>query len=167
MMRYEKGKERERLSFILCRVAVMTSKSQVRSMLRPLCVVAVLLSPLPATAADIWHGQIQCGPIPGVTSLPLRGDFDMVTDGSRLTYNRPVHVADQAALSGVREQGTGTLTGNSIRLQGGASGPGYSYTSAYSGQMESRRALLAGEQIWTTSKAGAPFHRDCHITLTR
>ena len=105
--------------------------------------------------------------IRGVTTLPLVGDFEMVIDGQRLTYIRPVHVADQPSLSGVQERGTGVLTGKAIKLQGGASGQGYSYTSAYQGQLDGGGASLNGEQIWTSAKSPSPFHRSCQITLNR
>jgi hypothetical protein len=136
-------------------------------MLRRLCLAAALVLPLTATAADTWHGQIQCVAIPGVSTLPLVGDFEMAIDGSRLTYTRPVHITDQASLSGVQERGTGMLNGNAIKLQGGASGQGYNYTSAYQGQIDGGHANLNGEQIWTWSKSPSSFHRGCQITLNR
>jgi hypothetical protein len=74
-------------------------------------------------------------------------------------------MADSPSLSGVEESGAGMLNGNEIKLQGGASGRGYSYTASYQGEIESGYVNLAGEQVWTASKSGQ-FHRACHITLT-
>lgn len=117
-------------------------------------------------AADVWHGQIRCVVVPGLTTKPLVGDFEMSTNGTRLTYSRPVHKADLASLSGVAESGEGILAGNVIKLQGGAAGKGYSYTAIYQGRIEGGYANLAGEQVWTTSNLPKPFHRACHVTLT-
>ena len=117
-------------------------------------------------AAQVWHGQIRCVAVPGVTTKPLVGDFEMSTNGSRLTYSRPVHKADLAAISGVAESGEGMLTRSAIKLQGGAAGKGYSYTAIYQGRIEDGYANLTGEQVWTTSSLSQPFHRACHITLT-
>jgi hypothetical protein len=118
-------------------------------------------------AAQTWHGQIQCVPVPGLTTKPLTGLFEVSMNGSRLTYSRPVHKADLASLSGATESGTGILAGNDITLQGGAAGKGYSYTATYQGRMEDGRALLTGEQVWTAASLSGAFHRACHITLTR
>jgi len=115
-------------------------------------------------AADVWRGQIQCVAMPGLTTKPLVGNFEMTTNGTRLTYSRPVHIADSASLSGAEESGTGILTGNAIKLQGAASGKEYSYTASYQGRIGNGYADLAGEQVWTTSKS-AQFHRACHIIL--
>jgi hypothetical protein len=118
-------------------------------------------------AAQTWHGQIQCVAIPGLTTKPLVGEFDVSINGSRLTYSRPVHKADLASVSGVMESGTGVAAGNDIDLQGGAAGKGYSYTAVYRGRMEDGRALLTGEQVWTATSLSGAFHRACHITLAR
>jgi hypothetical protein len=117
-------------------------------------------------AADAWRGQIQCVAVPGLTIRPLTGDFEMTTNGTRLTYSRSVHRANLAALSGVEESGVGTLTGNDIELQGAAAGKGYSYTASYQGRVGNGHANLVGEQVWTTSTSPQLFHRACHVTLT-
>jgi hypothetical protein len=139
------------------------------TMLRFFCIAIVLM--LPFTRGDAapftWHGQIRCVVIPGANTLPLVGDFEMVMDGSRLTYERPVHNADKTSLSGVEERGVGELNGNAITLRGGASSQGYSYTAIYQGQIEGGHAVLTGEQVWTLAKASVPFHRGCRITSSR
>jgi hypothetical protein len=118
-------------------------------------------------AAQTWRGQIDCVSIPGLTTKPLAGEFEVSMNGSRLNYSRPVHKADSTSLSGAMETGTGILAGNDISLQGGATGKGYSYTATYRGRIEDGRALLTGEQVWTAASLSGAFHRACHITLTR
>jgi len=118
-------------------------------------------------AAEAWHGQIQCAAIPTLNTKQLIGYFEMSADGMRLTYSRPVHKADSEEVSGVMELGHGTLTGNAIKLEGGAAATGYSYTATYQGQTEGDHAVLTGEQVWTARTLREPFHRDCRITLKR
>ena len=125
-----------------------------------------LLAPAAATA-QTWHGQICCAVITGLNTKPLVGEFVMNETGTRLSYSRPVHDADTSTRSGVDETGTGTVTGNEITLQGGASGAGYRYMSNYQGSMAGNRVTLTGEQVWTANRLPQPFHRACHIALTR
>ena len=130
--------------------------------------IAALLALCPSLAmAESWHGQIQCAIIPVFSTKPLVGAFDLTANGDRLTYSRPVHVSDSADLSGVMENGAGTAANGQITLQGGASGPGYSYTARYQGSMQGNSATLTGEQIWTGPRLSQPFHRACTITLSR
>jgi hypothetical protein len=116
-------------------------------------------------AAETWRGEIRCVVTP-LDNTPLIGTFEMDMDGTRLSYARPVHIHSSASLSGVMERGSGTLTGSDIQLQGGASGPGYSYTAAYQGRVDGDHAALTGEQLWTARALVQPFHRGCRITLT-
>lgn len=132
----------------------------------PAAILLGVLAPVAATA-EAWHGQIQCDVIPGLNTKPLFGDFVMHSNGTRLTYSRPVHNADSASLSGVAEAGAGTLLGEEIKLHGGAAGVGYSYTATYQGRTDGSQANLGGEQVWTATRLPRPFHRACHITLTR
>jgi hypothetical protein len=123
---------------------------------------------LPGVAsAETWRGSIQCGIIPGMTTKPLFGDFEMSVDGARLTYDRPVHNADSASVSAIAESGDGTLADGAVTLRGGAVGSGYRYTATYQGKLDASRATLVGEQVWTGGHLPAPFHRACKITLTR
>ena len=123
---------------------------------------------MPAAAtAQTWQGQIRCAVIPVLNTKPLLGDFVMNEAGAQLTYSRPVHDADSPMLSGVGETGSGTLTGNAVRLQGGAHAAGYSYTATYEGSLAGNRATLTGEQVWIARKLPRPFHRACQIDLTR
>jgi hypothetical protein len=130
-------------------------------------VIMITISLPGIAAAETWHGQIQCAAIPTLDTKQLIGVFEMSTDGTRLTYSRPVHKADSEEVSGVMELGHGTLTGNDIKLQGGAAATGYSFTATYQGQMEGDRVVLTGEQVWTAPTLHQPFHRDCRITLKR
>lgn len=130
--------------------------------------LAIVLAVWPGlAAAQSWHGQIQCAAIPSLATKPLRGTFDLVARGDQLSYSRPVHIADSANLSGVVENGTGTLANGQIQLQGGASAPGYSYTARYQGPIAGNSAVLTGEQVWASRRLSEPFHRACRITLTR
>jgi hypothetical protein len=127
----------------------------------------VLLAAWPGLAkAEKWVGTIECSVLQGVGNKALHGYFEMHTDGSHLTYSRPVHVNDLAASSGVDEIGQGDWTGNTVTLTGGATGQGYSYTASYKGGMDNGRLVLVGEQIWQTRKIQEP-HRDCRIVLHR
>jgi hypothetical protein len=137
-----------------------------RSLSFGLAVLFALAVPA-AARAQTWHGKIQCGLIPGLTTKALNGDFEMTVNGTRLSYSRPVHVTDSPALSGVAESGDGILTGNEITLRGGASARGYSYTASYHGRIEGGHAILSGEQLWTAAKLPEPVHRACRIRLTR
>jgi len=134
------------------------------------CLLAATLAAglLPGVAAaETWHGQIQCVAVPTMGTTTLVGTFEMTIDGTRLTYSRPVHNTDSATLSGVMELGHGSLSGNDIRLEGGATSKGYSYTSTYQGHMDGDHAVLTGEQVWTAPNLPQPYHRDCRITLKR
>jgi hypothetical protein len=102
-----------------------------------------------------------------MNTKPLTGDFAMSSNGTQLTYSRPVHNADSASTSGVAETGTGVLAGNEITLHGGAAGMGYRYTATYHGRTDGSRANLAGDQVWTARTLPQGFDRACQINLTR
>jgi hypothetical protein len=128
--------------------------------------ISVLALRSAIASAETWRGTIQCGIIPGMTTKPLFGDFEISVDGSRVTYDRPMHNADSASVSGVAESGDGTLADGAVTLSGGAVGHGFRYTATYQGKLEAGRATLVGEQVWTGGHLPAPFHRACKITLT-
>jgi hypothetical protein len=102
-----------------------------------------------------------------VNAKPLIGDFVMSSNGTELSYSRPVHNADSASTSGVAETGTGVLAGNEIKLHGGAVGMGYSFTATYEGRINGSQVNLAGDQVWTTRTLPQGFHRACQISPTR
>ncbi len=118
-------------------------------------------------AAETWRGKIQCDALPGFTSKRLYGDFVMTLDGARLSYSRPVLNPDATSASGIAEFGAGTLADGEVRLQGRASGTGYSYTASYGGRIEGDRLRLGGEQLWHARQFAQPYHRACGIELQR
>jgi len=68
----------------------------------------------------------------------------------------------------VNETGSGTLNGGEVKLQGGATGPGYGYAATYGGRVDGDRAILTGVQVWTTSRSSSQsYNRACQISLTR
>jgi hypothetical protein len=143
----------------------VTDRSRKRRSLLAAILAVVLLPSI--AAAETWHGQIQCVAIPTLDTKQLIGVFEMRRDGTRLSYSRPIHVADSDQVSGVMELGHGTLAGNDIQLEGGAAATGYSYTARYQGEIDGDHAVLTGEQVWTARSLSQPFHRDCRITLHR
>ena len=103
-----------------------------------------------------------------MTTLKLVGDFEVQSDGTKIIYKRFVHNPDSASTSGVAETGQGTLAAGEMKLQGGASGKGYSYTAAYQGQIKGSSLVMTGEQIWTgATLITQPFHRQCQVLLAR
>ena len=116
--------------------------------------------------AEKWTGKIQCTVLAGANSKALNGDFEMRSDGSKLTYSRPVHINDSSSLSGIDEIGHGSWQGDKVTLEGGATGPGFSYTASYKGGMDNGQLVLVGEQWWQAKKVQEP-RRDCRIVLHR
>jgi hypothetical protein len=70
-----------------------------------------------------------------------------------------------AAVESVEEQGTGTLSGQTIDLQGSWKSGSHEYQAKYSGTFVRRSAKLKGTQTWT--EGGKTMTRACSGAIKR
>ncbi|MFT8246380.1 hypothetical protein [Roseomonas sp. BN140053] len=125
-----------------------------------------LVTAAPALAQEAaWSGRLRCEPVPGTTQGVLNTPFRLTVSGTTARYERDVLTAS-GQTSGNVEQGRGTVSADGmVRLEGGASGRGFSYTSQYQGRLTGTAATLEGWQDWNSRDSQS--RRPCTVTLQR
>ena len=88
----------------------------------------------------------------------------MTISGGAVRYNHVVRLRN-AAVEATAEQGTGTIDGQKINLQGTSKGGSRQYEAKYSGSFVRRSAELKGTQTWTDG--GKTITRACMGAIKR
>ena len=137
-------------------------------------VVAVLLPSLTVGVSlydGSYTGMIECDPIPGYTTNPLKREFTLKIADGRAQYERrlvlpptrllPTDV-DPIERGAGRVSSTGevSLTGEVGDLTGG-------YGATYRGQIDGQLLRLSGIQVWQLPDRADYYKRSCTITVTR
>lgn len=118
---------------------------------------SVLIAALIATAAATpavaevldatYRGTLVCDKLP-FTGIGLREAIEVTIAGGSVRYGEVVRLSNRSAAP-EPEQGTGTLSGQHIELQGAWQHAGRRYEAKYSGDFVRRSAKLKGTQTWT------------------
>jgi hypothetical protein len=124
-----------------------------------------LAAPAMAQSLDgLYVGELRCTSI-SEASIPLRTQIRVTVAGTAVHYERDVHMANSAQLSGVKETGRGTVTGSAVSMTGGARGTAYSYEATYSGTIAGRELTMSGSQKWHVKQGDE--NRGCTISARR
>jgi hypothetical protein len=126
-------------------------------------VLSIVATPAIAEVLDaVYRGTLVCDKLP-FTEAPVREAIDVTITGGAVRYSHIVR------LHGVREaaaeQGTGTLKGQDLSLQGSWQGGARQYKASYSGTFVRRSARLKGTQTW--SEGGKQISRACSGVVKR
>jgi hypothetical protein len=104
-----------------------------------------------------------CGDLP-FGSGKNREAIEVNVVGGTATFKHVVRLSNSVADANA-EQGTGTLDGAKIELQGTWKGSVYEYKATYSGTFVRRSAELKGTQTWTDGTKS--FSRSCAGSVKR
>ena len=129
-----------------------------------LAAVTVMATPAAADVLDATHrGTMVCDKLP-FTSDKMREAIEVTITGGAARYSHVVRLRN-LAVEAAAEQGTGTIDGQKIDLQGTWKGVGREYGAKYSGSFVRRSARLKGMQTWTDG--GKTVTRACAGAIKR
>lgn len=126
-------------------------------------VVAMAHTPGSAQVRDaIYRGTMVCDKLP-FTVGNGREAIEVAVSAGSVRYKHAVRLHGTAAQT--REEGTGTLSGDTISLQGSWEGGNRHYDAKYSGTFMRRHAHLKGTQTW--NDGGKTIIRTCSGSIKR
>jgi hypothetical protein len=127
-------------------------------------VFAIATMPAMAEVLDAsYRGTLVCDKLP-FTEAGMREAIDVAIVGGSARYSHVVRLRPGGPET-TAEQGTGTLKGQDISLQGSWQGGGRQYKASYSGTFVRRSARLRGTQAW--SDGGKEITRACSGVIKR
>jgi hypothetical protein len=110
--------------------------------------MAAMGKPVAAEVLDAtYRGTMVCDKLP-FTSNKMREAIEVTISSGAARYNHVVRLRN-TAVEAVAEQGTGTVDGQKIQLQGTWKSGSRQYEAKYSGSFVRRSARLKGTQTWT------------------
>lgn len=110
----------------------------------------------------VYRGTMVCDKLP-FSAGKGREAIEVTIAAGAVRYTQVVRLHDTSVAA--PEQGTGTLSGDSISLQGAWKGGNRQYEAKYSGTFVRRHADLKGTQTWTDG--GKTMTRSCSGTIKR
>ena len=126
--------------------------------------MAVIGEPAAAQVLDAtYRGTMVCDKLP-FASQQTREAIEVTISGGAARYHHVVRLRN-AAVEATAEQGTGTIDGQKISLQGSWNSDGLQYEARYSGSFVRRSAWLKGTQTWTDG--GKTATRACTGAIKR
>ena len=129
-----------------------------------LAAMTVMATPAAAEVLDAtYRGTMVCDKLPFTTDK-MREAIEVTITGSAARYSHVVRLRN-LAVEAAAEQGTGTIDGQKIDLQGTWKGGGREYAAKYSGSFVRRSARLKGVQTWTDG--GKTVTRACAGAIKR
>ena len=127
--------------------------------------VAIMIESAAAQAQvrdAVYRGTLVCEKLP-FTQARMREAIDVTISRGTVSYTHVVRLREPA--ESVAEQGTGTLDGANLSLQGSWEGGSRQYKASYNGTFVRRSARLKGTQTWTDG--GKTFTRACTGAIKR
>lgn len=123
-----------------------------------------MASPAAAQVLDAtYRGTMLCDKLP-FTNDKMREAIEVTITGGTARYSHVVRLS-KVDVEATAEQGTGTVEGQKIGLQGSWKGGNRSYEAKYSGSFVRRSATLKGMQTWTDG--GKTVTRACTGAIKR
>ena len=130
-----------------------------------LCVAAAGFAPAAAAQVldAVYRGTLVCGDLP-IGSGKNREAIEVTIKGGTVSFKHVVRLSNSVADANA-EQGSGTLDGAKLELQGSWKGSVYEYKATYGGTFVRRSAELKGTQTWTDGNKS--FSRSCAGSIKR
>ena len=126
--------------------------------------MAAMGKPVAAEVLDAtYRGTMVCDKLPS-TSQQTREAIEVTISGGAVRYTHVVRLRN-AAVEATAEQGTGTIDGQKINLQGSWKSGSRQYEAKYNGSFVRRSARLKGTQTWTDG--GKSATRSCAGAIKR
>jgi len=124
---------------------------------------AIAGTPASAQVRDaVYRGTMVCDKLP-FSAGKSREAIEVKIAAGAVRYTQVVRLHDTSVAA--PEQGTGTLSGDALSLQGAWKGGNRQYEAKYAGTFVRRNADLKGSQTWTDS--GKTMTRSCTGTIKR
>jgi hypothetical protein len=137
---------------------------RVRHAVLAAAMMASMASPAAAEVLDAtYRGTMVCDKLP-FTSDQMREAIEVTISGGLARYSHVVRLS-KVRVEAVAEQGTGTIDGQKINLQGSWKDDNRKYEAKYSGTFVRRSAKLKGTQTWTDG--GKTVIRACTGAIKR
>jgi hypothetical protein len=137
---------------------------RVRHAVLAAAVMTAMGTPVAAEVLDAtYRGTMVCDKLP-FTSNKMREAIEVTIAGGAARYSHVVRLRN-AAVEAAAEQGTGTIAGQKIELQGTWKSGSRGYEAKYSGSFVRRSAKLKGTQTWTDG--GKTVTRACAGAIKR
>jgi hypothetical protein len=125
---------------------------------------AAIATPAVAEVLDApYRGTLVCDHLP-FTNVSLREAIEVTISGGEVRYREVVRLG-KTKTAAEPEQGTGTLAGQHIELQGSWKNGDRRYEAKYAGDFVRRSAQLKGTQTWTVG--GTTVTRTCGGAIKR
>ena len=125
--------------------------------------IAMAVPPAKAQVRDaVYRGTMVCDRLP-FSIGKSRGAIEVTIAAGAVRYSHIVRLRDAAEPT--PEQGTGTLNGDNISLQGSWKGGNRQYEAKYGGTFVRRHVDLNGTQTW--NDGGKTITRACSGTIKR
>ena len=126
--------------------------------------VTSIATPVAAQVLDAtYRGTMVCDKLP-FTSDQMREAIEVTISGGAARYSHVVRLG-KVGVEATTEQGTGTIDGQKINLQGAWKGGSRTYEAKYGGTFVRRSAKLKGTQTWTDG--GKTVTRACAGAIKR
>jgi hypothetical protein len=126
--------------------------------------IASVATPAAAQVLDAtYRGTMVCDKLP-FTSDQMREAIEVTIAGGAARYSHVVRLS-KVGVEATTEQGTGTIDGQKINLQGTWKGGSRNYEAKYGGSFVRRSAKLKGTQTWTDG--GKTVTRACAGAIKR
>jgi hypothetical protein len=123
-----------------------------------------MAAPVAAQVLDTtYRGTMVCDKLP-FTSDQMREAIEVTISGGAARYSHVVRLG-KVGVEATTEQGTGTIDGQKINLQGTWKGGSRTYEAKYGGTFVRRGAKLKGMQTWTDG--GKTVTRACAGAIKR
>jgi hypothetical protein len=124
---------------------------------------AITCAPASAQVRDAaYRGTMVCDKLP-FSAGKSREAIEVTIAAGTVRYTQVVRLHETSVAA--QEQGTGTLKGDVLSLQGAWKGGNRQYEAKYSGTFVRRHADLKGTQTWTDG--GKTVTRSCAGTIKR
>ena len=141
----------------------MVRKGYAMGALAAVAMLSAMNKPAAAEVLDaVYRGTMVCDKLP-FTKQQMRESIEVTISGGKASYKHVVRLADKPVAAA--EQGTGTVSGQAISLQGAWKDSGREYEAKYSGEFVRRSARLKGSQNWTAD--GKTVTRNCSGVIKR
>jgi hypothetical protein len=125
--------------------------------------VAIVGTPAAAEVLDaVYRGTMVCDKLPFIKANQ-REALEVTIGEGKVSYTHVVRLREAPELK--PEQGTGTLKGQDIVLEGAWEGGAHGYKAKYSGTFVRRSVHLTGTQTWTAD--GKTMTRACTGAVKR
>jgi len=138
--------------------------ARVGHMMLAAAMLAAMNKPVAAQVLDAtYRGTMVCDKLPSI-SQQTREAIEVTVSGGAVRYSHVVRLHN-SAVEATAEQGTGTLDGQNINLQGSWKSGSRQYEAIYSGSFVRRSARLKGTQAW--NDGGKTVTRACAGAIKR